>query len=247
MVFVHFPLPIHRFAVQAAQATECASLKGRFLNFIDAVYRKQDSLGLKSWGSYALEAGIVDTAAIARCAHDSTPFKRVEAGRELGLRWQILGTPTVIINGLRYASPPTKREIDRVIRRAGKSGGVVTDRDRPSPQTSRDYSPADVVPRVVLSDSDIVARSNLRQLFDRIRLSPRQEAEALLIIKRAFRGQFALGNGTFAQRAQKVRELNSARDSALNALLTSESDRARFLENAVAWDEDRIRPSRSKR
>jgi hypothetical protein len=224
MVFVHFPLPIHRFAVQAAQATECASLKGRFLNFIDAVYRKQDSLGLKSWGSYALEAG-----------------------RELGLRWQILGTPTVIINGLRYASPPTKREIDRVIRRAGKSGGVVTDRDRPSPQTSRDYSPADVVPRVVLSDSDIVARSNLRQLFDRIRLSPRQEAEALLIIKRAFRGQFALGNGTFAQRAQKVRELNSARDSALNALLTSESDRARFLENAVAWDEDRIRPSRSKR
>lgn len=115
MVFVHYPLGGHRFAVQAAQAAECAGASGRFESFIDAVYAKQDSLGMKSWGSYAHEAGITDTASIARCARNPAPAQRVEAGRELALSWEISGTPTVIINGRRFRHPPTMEEIERVI------------------------------------------------------------------------------------------------------------------------------------
>jgi protein-disulfide isomerase len=136
MVFVHFPLTKHRFALPAAQAAECAAAEGRFATFIEVVFAKQDSLGLKSWSSYAREAGVADTAAITRCAHDPTPAKRVEAGRELGLRWRVIGTPTVIVNGHRYASPPTKDEIGRVIREALKNAPGITRRDEPVQPTS---------------------------------------------------------------------------------------------------------------
>ena len=248
VVFVHFPLPTHRFAVQAAQAAECASASGRFVNFIDAVYAKQDSLGLKSWGSYAREAGIADTAAIARCASDPAPVKRVEAGRELALRWELLGTPTVIINGLRYTNPPTKDELNRVIRDVLKGGGGVADRDESVPPASKEsgVARAQAHPRVVLGDSDIVARNNLRVLFDGIDLSARQEAEAKVIIKRAFREQFAPRSGTVAEQVKRGRDLNVGRDSALKALLTSKSDQALFMRNATAWHEGRVGQSLPK-
>lgn len=121
MLFVHYPLTGHRFAVQAAQAAECASARGRFESFVDAVYAKQDSLGIKSWGSYAREAGIADTTSIARCARDPRLFQRIQAGRELALSWEVSGTPTVIVNGRRFAHPPTKGEIERVIEDVLKS------------------------------------------------------------------------------------------------------------------------------
>ncbi|MGQ0765436.1 MAG: DsbA family protein [Gemmatimonadota bacterium] len=53
LVFVHFPLPSHRFAKPAAQAAECAAEAGRFAQFVDLVFQKQDSLGLLSFTSMA--------------------------------------------------------------------------------------------------------------------------------------------------------------------------------------------------
>jgi hypothetical protein len=63
LFFVHFPLPMHRFARPAARATECAGLQGKFGQMVDAVYNKQDSLGLKSWSDYGRDAGVADTVA----------------------------------------------------------------------------------------------------------------------------------------------------------------------------------------
>jgi len=45
------PLAYHRFALSAARAAECAAREHLLHDWIDAVYNKQDSLGLKSWGS----------------------------------------------------------------------------------------------------------------------------------------------------------------------------------------------------
>ncbi|MGH7462999.1 MAG: DsbA family protein, partial [Longimicrobiales bacterium] len=68
ILYVSYPLEQHRFALGAARGAECADGAGAFRNWIDIVYEKQDSLGLKSWGSYAKAAGIADTMAIAMCA-----------------------------------------------------------------------------------------------------------------------------------------------------------------------------------
>jgi hypothetical protein len=106
---------------------------------------------------------------------------------------------------------------------------------------------AQTFPRVVLGDSNIVARNNLRLLFDGIHLSSKQEAEATVIIKRAFVGQFASNSGTVAEQVKRGRDLNVARDSALRALLTSKPDQLVFERNATAWHARTApRPGRSK-
>jgi protein-disulfide isomerase len=48
IVFRHFPLRIHRLAIQAAKAAECASDQGRFQSMSDALYAHQDSVGIVS-------------------------------------------------------------------------------------------------------------------------------------------------------------------------------------------------------
>jgi protein-disulfide isomerase len=114
-LYVSFPLAYHRFALPAARAAECASESGGFRRWIDVVYSKQDSLGLKSWASYAVEAGIVDTARIQACATSRAEFVRIAAGQDFGSRIDLTGTPTVIANGWRFRDTPTKETLGRAI------------------------------------------------------------------------------------------------------------------------------------
>jgi protein-disulfide isomerase len=111
LLFVHFPLPNHRFARLAARAAECGGNQGRFEPLVDALFEKQDSLGIKDWVSYARDAGIRDTLAFRVCVADTTRLPKIEAGIELGKEFRLRGTPTVLINGWRMAGVPTDSEM----------------------------------------------------------------------------------------------------------------------------------------
>ena len=113
--FVHYPNAGHRFALPAARAAECARTHGRFREFVRLLLEKQDSLGIKSWGSYALEVGLPDSAAIRACALDSREVPRIAAGIALGQKRFVAGTPTILINGWRMQGSPPKSELERVI------------------------------------------------------------------------------------------------------------------------------------
>lgn len=106
LVFVHYPLTAHRLARPTARAAECADRAGRFLEFSTVAFAHQDSLGIIPWGSFAVEAGVPDTAKFVACARGSEPLSRVDAGVALGKQLQISGTPTVLINGWRYPVAP---------------------------------------------------------------------------------------------------------------------------------------------
>jgi protein-disulfide isomerase len=117
LVFLHFPLPQHRFARSAARAAECAAKSGRFAEFEDVVFAKQDSLGLKSWASYARDAAILDTSAFLKSASDTARVARIEEGIALGKKFGVNGTPTVLINGWRFsflAPDSLSRIVERV-------------------------------------------------------------------------------------------------------------------------------------
>jgi len=106
VVFIHYPIEIHPFAKAAARSAECARAYGRFAEFVNLVYAKQESLGTKSWNSFANEIGISDTGAFRRCVSDTASVARVVRGQELGQRFGVHGTPTVIVNGWKFGSPP---------------------------------------------------------------------------------------------------------------------------------------------
>lgn len=117
LIFVHTPLPGHRFAMQAARAAECAQTKGRFVPMIEAIFGKQDSLGIKSWGSFALEAGIADSASISACARDTRPVGRISAHVMLAESLEVNATPTVLVNGWKFLGP-TREVLRRAIEAA---------------------------------------------------------------------------------------------------------------------------------
>jgi protein-disulfide isomerase len=99
------------FGRRQSRATQCANRVGRFAEFTDLVYAKQDSLGLKGWNSYASEAGVRDTTAFARCLTETEPIARIDSGLSIGHRIGVHGTPTVLVNGWRFASVPTEAEL----------------------------------------------------------------------------------------------------------------------------------------
>ena len=119
-IYVPYPLGFHRFALPAARAADCSERTGSFNRWIDVVYAKQDSLGIKSWGSYAMEAGISDTTRIAKCAKDAnTKFPRIEAGIAFGNQLGRIGTPTILANEWQLATVPDvaflRRAIDAIL------------------------------------------------------------------------------------------------------------------------------------
>jgi protein-disulfide isomerase len=114
-VFVHRPLAGHRFARPAARASECAHMSGKFVEMVDALFEAQDSLGLAPWTQYARRAGIGDTVRFARCMADTAAVPAIEAGVSLAERMSVTATPTVILSGWRYGSPPSETELTRAI------------------------------------------------------------------------------------------------------------------------------------
>ncbi len=115
ITYVHFPLQIHRLAPMAARAAECAAPSGRFFAFIDRAYAVQDSFGIKPWAEYAREAGVADTGTFARCVANRAPVAMIDSGVALADRLELRATPTIVLNGWRYARPPSKETLRKDI------------------------------------------------------------------------------------------------------------------------------------
>lgn len=107
LVYVQYPLSQHPLAEPAARASECAARFGQFPALHNLLYDKQDSLGLKSWASFAAEAGIRDTARFMRCfAQDTVVPELLKEDGALAQQAGVLGTPTLFINGWRFQGIP---------------------------------------------------------------------------------------------------------------------------------------------
>ncbi|HTR78570.1 MAG TPA: thioredoxin domain-containing protein [Gemmatimonadaceae bacterium] len=116
LVFVHFPLKsIHHFADAAARASECAANQGRFAAFYDLAYAKQDSLGIKTWQSFAREAGVPNLPQFDTCTSDTLQTGRVSRGHQAGEQLGVKGTPTLLINGWEYSGALRSDRLDSAI------------------------------------------------------------------------------------------------------------------------------------
>lgn len=113
LALVHLPLVGHRFAKAAAHASECAANQGRFAAFVDAVMAKQDSLGLKTWTTFAEEIDVPDLQAFDTCVTSAELPPMVVAGIAAAQGHEIHATPTVLVNGWRVANA-TPGELIRV-------------------------------------------------------------------------------------------------------------------------------------
>lgn len=114
----HFPLSSHPHAMAAANAAECAAEQGRFREFEDVVYAKQDSIGIRNWQSFAAHAGVRDSSDFAQCVsrnrHAAEVTRDLKVARELKLE----GTPVYLVNGASHFGAPSADELLKQLRSA---------------------------------------------------------------------------------------------------------------------------------
>jgi len=97
--YKHFPLrTIHRFAMDAAESSECAADQGKFWEFVDLAYEKQDDLSYDALLEWAGQLGL-DVELFERCWKSHTKRSIVLADYEEGRSLNISGTPTFFVNG----------------------------------------------------------------------------------------------------------------------------------------------------
>jgi protein-disulfide isomerase len=116
LTYIYFPLPMHRFAIPAAHAAECARNQGRFEEMYDRLFGAQESFGAKSWSTLAIEAGVPDIDLFDACVKSTEPVPRIDDGLKLGSELGVKGTPTVIVNGWRLGEPPSEEQLESMVK-----------------------------------------------------------------------------------------------------------------------------------
>lgn len=122
VLYIHYPLSYHRQALPAARATECVAAVSDVGKWIDLLFTKQDSLGLKTYGAFAHDIGIPDTSRINSCASNADTDARIAAGSALGNKVGVSGTPTVVLNGWIFSTIPGESVIDSAVQTAQRLG-----------------------------------------------------------------------------------------------------------------------------
>jgi len=118
VLYRHMPLSKHRFAESAAIASECGARQTSFEQIHDSLFAHQKQLGLKPWTEIAFGAGVADTTAFSVCMRDSSTFSRIAADKKAAERLGANGTPTVLINGVRFSGVPHRRTLDSLVTEA---------------------------------------------------------------------------------------------------------------------------------
>jgi protein-disulfide isomerase len=113
MGFLHYPLAQHRFALRASLVSECAREHMTFWAAYDSLLGRQSDFGLVPW-SQLLANGMTEQD-VESCVTSDRHAPVVEAHRRIGESFEIVGTPTVVINGRVLSRPPSRSELDSII------------------------------------------------------------------------------------------------------------------------------------
>jgi protein-disulfide isomerase len=118
VVFRNLPIDrIHPHARTAAIAGICAAREGRFREVHDALYAGHDSIGKRAWTAWAVDGGVSDTVAFARCLEESGPRETLAGDSVAARKLKVTGTPTVLVNEWRIRGAASVEAIESLIRR----------------------------------------------------------------------------------------------------------------------------------
>jgi protein-disulfide isomerase len=103
----HLPLPNHRFAFKAAQASVCADQQGKFWDYHAKLFGATRELSTETLAGIARELKL-DAAQYAACISGEASRKVVSADVQEAMKLGITSTPTLFVNGrvVRGAAPP---------------------------------------------------------------------------------------------------------------------------------------------
>lgn len=97
-VYRDFPLTsIHEEAQKSAEAAECADEQGKFWEYHDLIYERQDKLSVARYKAWAAELGL-DTSQFNQCLDSGKYFEEVQKDFRDGQAAGVKGTPGTFVN-----------------------------------------------------------------------------------------------------------------------------------------------------
>lgn len=113
-VFKHYPLRMHEWAKNGAYAAECAGRQGKFWEYHDRLYDRQNEWTNEKadeiLAGYAKDLGL-DAAAWDACRKSPETVAAVAADLKDGDDAWVGGTPTFFIDGRRFVAERQLREL----------------------------------------------------------------------------------------------------------------------------------------
>jgi protein-disulfide isomerase len=122
LVVRDFPLPMHRDAMRAAEAAECAREQDAYWSYHDVLLQEQADLGRAALARYAQRIGI-DVARLVACLDAGRTRAEVEADAADARRLGLNAVPTTFVDG-RYLRGPQpyealRAQVDAALERRG--------------------------------------------------------------------------------------------------------------------------------
>ena len=114
LVYKHFPLSIHPNAEPAARAAQAAAAQGKFWEFVELAYERQDQLSEELYAELIAEVG-GDPSAFAEAMRQTGPAEHVQEDMALGDHLNVAGTPTIFFNGVPIPGDVTLDQLGPVI------------------------------------------------------------------------------------------------------------------------------------
>jgi len=114
VVFRHFPLGIHKNALNAAYAAACAHLLGKFWSYADLLYKNQGKLGLQNLYDYAEQVGL-DKEIFKQYMDTERGKEVVDADIAEGKEFGINSTPAFFFNGHFFKGLPKPKQIQLIL------------------------------------------------------------------------------------------------------------------------------------
>lgn len=118
VVFKHFPLTMHRFAMQAAKASVAADSFGKFWEYHDLIFQNYSTLTEQKLEEFR-ETLKLDKAKFDKRMNDPKTLEKVQKDAKAGTDAGITGTPSVFVNG-RQVRPANLEGIKAAVEKALK-------------------------------------------------------------------------------------------------------------------------------
>ena len=118
-VYRHFPLPAHRNASLAAQAAEAAGAQGKFFEYHDVLFEKQQEWSdtkspIDTFTKYAADLGLDETK-FKEALEKRTYAEKVQKEQDDGIALGVNSTPTFFVDGQRLVGVPTYDSLKQTI------------------------------------------------------------------------------------------------------------------------------------
>jgi len=116
LIRYNFPSETHENAYEAAIAAECAANQGRYDICHTLLFQNQNILSNQPWSMLARLADVPDMGAFEKCVQTLETAVAVDRDVHIGKSINVVGTPTLIINGDMVTGNLSVTQIEDLIR-----------------------------------------------------------------------------------------------------------------------------------